>query len=131
MEFNDKDILQISDWGYIVNDCVKDCNTPTLFIFENVETVKYPENIGSLKLSEDEIADLRDTAYKTTRTARLGRVDLGVDNKKSLIMEGLSPFPKDSDPHVAAHDAYSKYKSSGSTYGVSSHTIEDNWYCNY
>lgn len=50
-------------------------------------------------------------------------------------MEGMNPFPKDSDPLVATYDEYSKpkskYSSSGSAYGVSSHKVEDNWICDY
>lgn len=135
LEYNDEDVYKLSNWNSVVTDCVKDCHTPTLLIFENIKTVENPSNLQPLKLSEDEIENLKEMAMKTTRAARLGRVDLNKKKDKSLIVEGLNPFPTDSSPPVATTDEYSKprYSSSGLNYGVtSSHkVIEDNWHCEY
>ena len=41
-------------------------------------------NIKDMRLTEDQIMDLKDKAFKTSRIARLGRVDLqSYDRKKN------------------------------------------------
>ena len=38
--------------------------TPTLLIFENIDTVKYKRNIKTLELDDDTICDLKDQWFK-------------------------------------------------------------------
>lgn len=82
LEYNDEEIYHIVNWHYIVSEWVKDCNTPTLLLFENVDVVDYPQNIDSLRLSDEELAVLKEDAFTTSRVARIGRVDLNPEKSK-------------------------------------------------
>lgn len=93
-----------------------------------------------MRIREDDLVEFKEKCFKSSRAARLGRVDLGTgkNTSKDISIEGAHPFSKNSDLPVAAyghHDGKgSKYSYGGSKYGVYSHESkkpEDNWYCTY
>ena len=97
MEFNDKEVFIIPNWCDIVNDWVINWATPTLLIFENIDTVEYPDKISDLSLSSGELEELKIKWFKNTRAARMGRVDLG-SSKESSKYNNHS-FHKKVSPH--------------------------------
>jgi hypothetical protein len=99
-------------------------------VFENVDTVEYQRNIGSVSLSDDALEALFDISLKKTRAARVGAVNLKTKTPGELVVEGAENFRIDSDPHVATYSGGKSNPYGGSNYGVQSHSpnvIEDNW----
>jgi hypothetical protein len=118
-----------------VEDSVTTCSTPTLLVFENIDTVKYKNKISNLSLSEDFLEEMQIRSFEKTRAGDAGRIDLTKKSTTGIIMEGAENFPTHSGPDVA----YSKPKgglspNSGPIYGVTkSHNIvgDDEWRCSY
>ncbi len=131
--------MKWTSWGSIVEDCVKTCSTPTLLIFENIETESQIKNIIPLGLDEDVMEKFMKSAYKPSRVAKAGRIDLKQPKKtKDIIIEGSENFRNDSDPPVASisnTSTLTRSRKGGSSAGVSSHkpkpSLEDNWDCDY
>lgn len=118
-----------------MEESVTSCSTPTLLIFENIDTVKHKSKITDLRLSEDFLEEMQIKSFQKTRAGDAGRIDMTKKSTAGIIMEGAENFPTHSGPDVA----YSKPKggispNSGPIYGVTkSHTKEDDdeWRCSY
>lgn len=140
VEYNDKEMFRMPSWEHIVDDWVRNSSTPTLLLFENVDSVDYPNKIKSLKLSSSALDSLKQKWFKSSRAAKFGRVDLGVKGKnRDIEIEGSDPFWTHSDSPAAdgglgAGHLGSKYSQGKSIYGVDSHktkVLEDNWNWHY